>query len=44
VANLLIRELVESVDRPGTASGIKLENEQELEWVMPVNFLQNSYC
>uniref|UniRef100_A0A914CZF2 Ral GTPase-activating protein subunit alpha/beta N-terminal domain-containing protein n=1 Tax=Acrobeloides nanus TaxID=290746 RepID=A0A914CZF2_9BILA len=36
VANLLIRELVESVDRPGTASGIKLENEPELEWVMPV--------
>ncbi|TMS35075.1 hypothetical protein L596_002549 [Steinernema carpocapsae] len=35
VSHLLIRELVENVDRPAI-TGVKLENDQQVEWVMQV--------
>ncbi|KAK0395362.1 hypothetical protein QR680_001246 [Steinernema hermaphroditum] len=35
VAHLLVRELVENVDKPHS-SGVKLENDQKVEWVMQV--------
>ncbi|KAH7729802.1 hypothetical protein AAVH_02276 [Aphelenchoides avenae] len=35
VSHLLIAELVENVDRPASA-GVRLEREQDLEWIMQV--------